>query len=170
MHSNTSVYAPSQSIAMAHGYAGGSLTNNQIAKKLRHVPGFRGAMCKDQLKRFRPASPGFYVLNLMNYNDGPGSHWVALAIRPGQSSVYVDSYGAPPPDCVVNFAATRTRPLWYSRATVQALDSEDCGAFAAYFVCQLAKNRTVDDIINKDFTSDEASNGRLVDRAFEGLR
>lgn len=143
------------------------LTNKQIDKELAGVPGFKGCLCKNQLpERFKPATPGLWVINLMD-SDGPGSHWVALEVSKVRSSCYVDSYGCPPPDIVQTFAQTAERPLWYSHAVVQDLDTEDCGAFACYFVRQMAKGRTVDNILNKDFSSDFRKNSAVVDSAMK---
>ena len=149
-------------------------TTSQIDKQLHRVKAYRGCYCKDELGRFPKRTPGFYVLNLENSVDSEGketegSHWVALMItRPGMSrpSCYCDSYGLPPPDVVLAFADAAAWPLHYSKAVIQGVSSESCGEFATYVVKQLGLGRTVNSIMNHDFSANAAENGRLVSKAW----
>lgn len=141
-------------------------SNFQIARHLRRVPSFRGVYSKDELARLGRRHGGLYVINLQNSKDGGGTHWVALMVVTSgpRHSVYADPYGAPPPDVVLKFASTPTRPLYYSTALLQGLTSGLCGAFASYFVNELAKRRPIAEIVGTDFTDSPTANGKTVMR------
>jgi len=69
------------------------LSNFDIIEKLKDVVGFRGVFSKDELDDV-PAG-GSCVVNIENFNDGSGTHWVAV-----YNNNYFDSFGLPPSDLI----------------------------------------------------------------------
>ncbi len=95
---------------------------------------YRGAFSKDRL---RITAPGMYMINLQSSNqktfegDGDGTHWTALFVMPG-FFFYYDSYGFPPPRCVIT--ATKKAGLrgLYSTTISQPQQSDLCGYYDLY--------------------------------------
>jgi len=91
-----------------------------------------GVVAKDHLNG--GVKQGGYIINLQDYNDGQGTHWVALYVEK-KNIVYFDSFGGAPPDDVLRFMK---RARGYARYRIidqiQHLDSEACGYFCLAFL------------------------------------
>lgn len=146
----------------------GTLSNVDIERivKVLHIHDFIGVFSKDQLPD--PIEKGFYIINLENaYNKKgkplPGSHWVLLNVRAGDS-VYVDPFGVEPP---VEVVKASIKPLHWNTREIQSLDSDLCGEYALMIMYQRQQGRRYEDIL-KDFYAYPKStlNRNLVDKFF----
>lgn len=136
-----------------------STSGLQLTKYLApRLPDFRGCYSKDRLPTQRLT--GSYIVNLQNFDDGDGTHWVCFVQQKNQA-VYIDSFGGPPPLAVRAFT---WGPVFYSTAVIQGINSENCGRFCAFALLMLADGRTITQIA-KCFTSDPDLNDRIVRRA-----
>jgi hypothetical protein len=98
---------------------------------------YSGCCCKDQLVDKNPT--GFYIVNMENSTDGPGSHWVLVWVH--IIPIYADPYGIYPPPEIVNFmtrAENGDRRVW-SKIDYQTLTSEECGNYCCDFANELCK-------------------------------
>jgi hypothetical protein len=103
-----------------------------------------GVVAKDHLNG--GVKQGGYIINLQDYNDGEGTHWVALYVEK-KNIVYFDSFGGAPPDDVLRFMK---RARGYARYgcidQIQHLDSEACGYFCLAFLFYMQNKQ------NEEFT------------------
>ncbi len=68
------------------------ISNFDTIDKLKAVPGFHGVYSKDDLAAIKPPSAvSSCVINIQDFNDGSGTHWVAV-----YNNNYFDSFGLPP--------------------------------------------------------------------------
>ena len=82
-----------------------------------------GVFNKDQLPRIQVGS---YYINMQDADDGPGTHWVLLKIIDKKNVFYFDSFGAPPPQEVLDFVKVS---IPYSNRIIQDIDSDKCGYY-----------------------------------------
>jgi hypothetical protein len=71
---------------------------------------------------------GSYYINMQNYDDGDGTHWIFARIFPNGEAIYFDSYGLKSPKEVENFLST-FRPYATNNRQIQSLESENCGLY-----------------------------------------
>jgi hypothetical protein len=85
-----------------------------------------GVFSKDKLpdKRFI----GSYYINMENYDDGNGTHWVFARIFPTGEAIYFDSFGIKSPTEVEAFLKP-FRPYATNNRQIQDLKSDKCGLF-----------------------------------------
>lgn len=101
------------------------LSNLDIEKEMKNVPGFQGCFVKGELEY--PLKNGSYIVNLGTYAHG--THWVAVVKTP-QQVYYYDSYGEPAFQSLVDHY-----PRYESNHTqVQPLDTSYCGQICMSFI------------------------------------
>jgi hypothetical protein len=94
-----------------------------------------GVVAKDHLNG--GVKQGGYIINLQDYNDGEGTHWVALYVEK-KNIVYFDSFGGAPPADVLRFMKRAREYARYGCIDqIQHLDSEACGFYCLAFLCYL---------------------------------
>ena len=98
------------------------LSNVEISKILKDKKDFMGVYSKDKLPK--DLKNGWYVVNMENYNDGPGTHWVCF--KSGSPFIYFDPYGISPPTDIMQVIPKK---LYYNTSQIQDLDSTACGWF-----------------------------------------
>jgi hypothetical protein len=76
---------------------------------------------------------GSYIINLQDFEDGGGTHWVACKIFPNKQAVYFDAFGMPMPLDVNQFLNPFT-PVGHSNRHIQDVKSEMCGFFCLAFI------------------------------------
>lgn len=133
-----------------------------ICKKL-NIP-LIDVVSKDELYQI-PKQNGFYIVNMQNVDDGPGTHWVAMIKRPN-ISLYFDSYGFPPAISMIDFL--RPSKIAYSSNDIQYLKSILCGYFVIAWLKYLQPFNDVkillqkyDEFINL-FSEDERKNDLIL--------
>lgn len=89
-----------------------------------------GIFSKDLLPK--QCIPGGYIINLQNHDAGHGTHWTCLAVR-GDSALYFDSFGMPPPLQVIRFVRD-DYTLVYNKQDIQNIDSGVCGSYCLAFL------------------------------------
>jgi hypothetical protein len=130
-----------------------SLSNIQIEKLVKkyNIKNFIGVYSKDRLPDKK--REGWYIINMENYDDGQGTHWVC-AKYDKVNSIYIDSFGFPPPLVVEEYFDD---PI-YNTQQVQHLKSLRCGHFCLYFIKKFNQKFTLDEILSKFSKTDLMSN------------
>jgi len=149
-----------------------SITNVQIKHYYRYNPSFGGVYSKDELKTRSPDSR-FYVVNLEDFNDGDGSHWVLVYDVHPREIYYFDSYGLFPPPEIVEFMKKsrdsfgRPKRRFWSDAQYQTVESTQCGFYVIYVINLLQKGYEFKDIIKRSFSETNLTqNERLLSLQF----
>ena len=110
----------------ASGSNDDGLSNIDLQNMARalHTSEFVGVFSKDQCPNFK-RQEGSAIVNLEPASQ-PGSHWVALGNRHGQSW-YFDSFGLDLPSVM---KARLTPPIVHLVKEIQAVQSDLCGLYA----------------------------------------
>jgi hypothetical protein len=111
---------------------------------------------------------GSYIINLQDYEDGEGTHWVACKIFENKNCCYFDPFGLPAPPDVNNFLMP-FKPIACNNRTIQDFKSIKCGyfclAFIKYFDDFDTKKKDVfeayDDFLNA-FSNNSKTNDKIV--------
>ena len=88
------------------------------------------------------------VINLDNSN-GNGTHWVALFMDKEKLN-YFDSFGLLPPQELVDLYHNKMK-IVHSTQQFQPMQNTNCGAYAVYFIREMASGTSVFDTIYKLF-------------------
>lgn len=97
------------------------------------------------------------VINLEDFADGEGTHWVCCF-----GNEYFDSFGLPPPDVVVRWMKKNGDDVFYNSSKLQKDRSILCGYFCIYYIRERTKGRDALDVL-LDFTQQPSShNENLV--------
>lgn len=126
----------------------------------------RGVFSKDRLPKHRRV--GSYYVNLEDFDDGEGSHWVMFRIFDNGKAIYFDPFGVLPPKEVQDFLLP-FKPFATSNRHIQDNKSTKCGYFCIacdyFFTYDAIKKRDVDenfdDFLNM-FSTDKLKNDRIV--------
>lgn len=90
-----------------------------------------GVFSKDMMPKERVA--GSYIINLQNYNDGDGTHWVACKIFDNGKCCYMDAFGFPLPQ-EINAFLMPFKPIACNNREIQYMKSDKCGYFCLAFI------------------------------------
>ena len=90
-----------------------------------------GVFSKNLMPNERVA--GSYIINLQDYEDGDGTHWVCCKIFPNKKCCYFDSFGMPMPK-EVNAFLTPFKPIAQNNRHIQEIKSIKCGYFCLAFI------------------------------------
>ena len=90
-----------------------------------------GVFSKNMMPKERVA--GSYIINLQDYEDGNGSHWVCCKIFDNGKCCYFDPFGMPMPIDVNKFLMP-FKPIAQSNRTIQDFKSIKCGYFCLAFI------------------------------------
>ena len=90
---------------------------------------------KDRLPDY--VSPGGYIFNLADHDDGAGTHWTGAWVE-GKQAVYFDPFGFPAPENVKRFFRTIDRQMEWSDVHVQNIQTAICGYYVLYFLWHMA--------------------------------
>lgn len=132
------------------------LSNFDIGELLKDVGTFGGVFSKDMLPETLNSNESV-VINIQDYLDGRGTHWVCVVNQPDSKDVeYFDSFGVQPSDVVVDFMKTAEKGVVYNVSQIQHVNSIMCGYYVCYFILERAKGRSMLDII-LDFKKPEAN-------------
>jgi len=122
------------------------LNNHQIEKIMKGVPNFRGVYSKDTLPD-KPNNKESFIVNLQNFFDGEGTHWVA--IYKNKNYEYFDSFGLPPPEEIITYCKGDVE---YNSIQIQKMNTDLCGYYCIYYIRNRVMGRKPIDILF-DFTT-----------------
>jgi hypothetical protein len=111
---------------------------------------------------------GSYIINMQDFEDGNGTHWIAFKIFDNGKACYFDSFGTIYPEDVGEFLKI-FKPIAWNNRQIQHPKSEMCGwfclAFIKYFNDFDTKKNDVfeayDDFLNI-FSNDAKKNDKIV--------
>lgn len=107
-----------------------ALSNFEIERFCKGLPGFRGVFCKDEFPP-RPWRIECGVVNLSPHNQ-PGTHWTAYKIR-NNVAIWFDSFGAlRPPTEFVKYC--RNRRIFFNHDSFQTGETTNCGQHCVRFL------------------------------------
>ena len=130
------------------------LSNFDIDSILKDVDNFRGVFSKDMLPQ-KILDNESVVINIQDYLDGGGTHWVCVVNQPDSADVeYFDSFGVQPSDVVVDYMTQAGKGVVYSDGHIQDVRSVMCGYYACYFIMERFKGRPMVDVL-LDFSKPE---------------
>ena len=139
----------------------------QICQALE-IP-LQGVLMKDQ---FSITSPnGIYIVNLNDSNQS-GSHWTLLIKMKNNKYLYFDSFGAPPPQTILDTLKIDPNKLQYNDQQIQDIKSQTCGYFAILFAYYYSREKTPNKTIIAfltNFTTDEKQNDKVLRKIFDKL-
>ena len=90
-----------------------------------------GVFSKNMMPNERVA--GSYIINLQDYEDGEGTHWVCCKIFSNKKCCYFDPFGMPMPVDVNKFLMP-FKPIAQSNRHIQDTKSDKCGYFCLAFI------------------------------------
>jgi hypothetical protein len=129
----------------------------------------KGVKMKDQ---FSPDTPnGIYVVNLDD-SDGPGTHWTLLIKMKGNKYLYCDSFGAPPPQTLLDSLRIDPAKLLFNDQQIQTITAKNCGYYCILFAYYYTKLKTPTKTIKaflSNFTTDEKENDKVLREIFDKL-
>jgi hypothetical protein len=126
-----------------------------------------GVFSKDMMPKERVM--GSYIINLQDYDDGNGTHWVACKIFNNKKCCYFDPFGVPAPR-EVNAFLMPFKPIASNNRTIQDLKSDKCGYFCLAFIKYFNNFNTKNDVFEAydDFLNAFSNNAKMNDKiAFE---
>jgi hypothetical protein len=125
-----------------------------------------GVYSKDRIPSQRQV--GSYIINMQDFNDGNGTHWIAFKIFDNGKACYFDSFGVIYPEDIGEFLKI-FKPIAYNNRQIQDPKSENCGRFCLAFIkyfndFDTKKNdvfEAYDDFLNV-FSNDAKKNDKIV--------
>lgn len=90
-----------------------------------------GVYSKDRIPSQRQV--GSYIINMQDFNDGNGTHWIAFKIFDNGKACYFDSFGVIYPEDIGEFLKI-FKPIAYNNRQIQDPKSEMCGWFCLLFI------------------------------------
>ena len=136
----------------------------KICKKLK-INNFRGVFSKDMLPLIMKGYESV-VINIQDYLDGGGTHWVCVYNSPHNKDVlYFDSFGMKPSDVVIKYMKTAGKGVVYNSGHIQNMNSIMCGYWCIYVINELYNGRSFIDIL-MDFDFNGSKENEKVIRKF----
>ena len=115
--------------------------------------------------------PHNHKLGLFIYTLEPsymsGSHWVATYVRDRVIN-YVDSFGMPPFQEIVNHAKEKNLTLLHQNQQIQNLYTTTCGYFCLYFLNEMHKGKSYFALLQV-FSFDTDKNEKFIEKYFAAL-
>lgn len=107
------------------------LSSKEIEDMLHklHIQNFNGVYSKDKLPKEK--QKGFYIINMQDFNDGDGTHWVTYYHNTPLCS-YSDSFGIIPPLDIIEYS--KPNNLIYTTKQIQNENSTCCGYYCIAFI------------------------------------
>jgi len=133
------------------------LSNINITEilKIHNIP-HNGVYSKDKLPN--KIKSGWYIVNMQNYNDGNGTHWVAFQNNE-KECFYYDSFGVYPPLEILEKVKNN---LLYSTKEIQNEYSTCCGWFCICCIVYNHYNKNNYEDFLKLFSKNTALNDSIL--------
>jgi len=116
-------------------------TNAELDAALKNLPGYRGAVGVDKLGQALKSGESM-IINLQESTEA-GSHWVCASRQAPGFALYLDPYGAPPDNRVLNWLRRSGAMPLFSNTQYQSDRSDLCGWYCAFWLTELDKNSDV---------------------------
>lgn len=139
----------------------------KIVKKLKFY-NFRGVFSKDMLPT-RMKRNESTIINIQDYLDGGGTHWVCTYNSPYREDViYFDSFGMRPSDVVIKYMKTANKGVVYNSGHIQNMNSVMCGYWCIFVIHELLNGRSfIDILMDFDFNGSNANEEKIIEFARE---
>jgi hypothetical protein len=141
------------------------IDNNDIDFHYKDNKFYGGWFNKNELPTIKKK---FYIINLQNSNEGPGTHWTLVYNVLPKYCLYFDPFGILPPPLVEKFMKKSKKICIYNDCVLQANKSNACGFFCFYVIDMLQKKRLFTNIIMEFLTFDTIANEKLLNMEYEG--
>lgn len=129
---------------------------------LHDVVNCRRTFSKDTLPQM-PKNDESLIVNLQDYFDGGGTHWVAIYNDPNKKDVeYFDSFGMRPPDIVYQYMLKTGKGNVYNSSMLQDIKSILCGYYCVYFIIERSQGRPIQSIMLDFSQTPSSGNERIV--------
>ena len=112
-----------------------------------------------------------YIVNLDD-SEGVGTHWISMIKMKNNKYLYFDSFGAPPPQTILDTLKIDPNKLQYNDQQIQDIKSQTCGYFAILFAYYYSREKTPNKTIIAfltNFTTDEKQNDKVLRKIFDKL-
>lgn len=139
------------------------LSNVDIERYLARYRNFGGVIMKDEITN--KSYDKLWIVNLESTWQGDGTHWTLVYPTSTNSLTFIDPFGCPPPDAVVQWMKRSNRQCFYSTVDLQSLNASSCGYWTIYIVMQLERGRSVNEIMSV-FSSHVRENESLLRKYF----
>ena len=123
------------------------LTSDDINTVGRTLPHYAG--CTSQHRLDTIGWRGKWCV--VNLDDESGTHWCGLYDVNPSYTLWVDSYGAPPPLTVRRAMQSTGKACLYNSHELQGWSSEACGYFQLAYMAELLKGRSPTTISLEDY-------------------
>ena len=130
--------------------------------KYLKIKNFQGVVSRDKI--INCINEGFYVVNLDD-STGPGTHWVAMCIKPGIIE-YFDSFVLNCPEEVINLSDILGINYLYNSSQYQDFISVLCGYYCIYWINEIYKGKSYYDVIKVFDITDTNYNEQLIKNYF----
>jgi hypothetical protein len=141
-----------------------SLSNYDFDKYFQGNRYYAGTFCKNELPKHMESK--FYIINMDNSTDPRnGTHWMMLYNVLPDHIIYVDPFGAFPPNEVLKFMHRSKKIMMYSLRDIQNTKSNLCGWICLYVANELLNGYDITTIL-KRFSSNTVNNEKLIRNYF----
>ena len=123
-----------------------------LEKVVKRNTNLLGVLASDQLPRIIVATPAMAVINTQP-STMAGAHWLAVYIDEARNGYFFDSFGHSPayvgfPHDIIRFLKLNCLNVQYSKRQVQENMTSTCGHHCVYFLCQIQKRFSYQDVMN----------------------
>jgi len=89
------------------------------------------------------------IINLENYFEGGGTHWVCIYNDPKSNDIeYFDSFGLTPPGIILKYLkSSNKKGVTYNSSEIQNLNSFMCGYYCCYYIMERFNGRKPIDLL-----------------------
>ena len=138
------------------------LSNDQMDAYLKSYPNYGGS---HSCRRLPKIENKVYVVNMDINPKGEGTHWTVVSNLDSNKVIYFDPFGLPPNTYTDKWARSSNKPLFYSNADYQNLDSHACGYYCTEIAKELLQGKSMENAI-KVFTNNTIKNERTLEHIF----
>ena len=96
------------------------------------------------------------------------SHWVATYVKNGIIN-YFDSFAMPPFQEIVNHARKENLTLSHQNNQVQNITTTTCGYFCLYFLNEMHKGNSYNDVFKLFNIHDTTDNEKFIEQYFKNI-
>lgn len=117
---------------------------------IRH-PQYHECITKDELNSMKPKQI-FCIINSKDSGESSANaHWFMIYLIDPNYAIIFDSYGALPPDCVINYVKKVANKyhleIIRQNSQLQTLGSNSCGYWCIYIILKLLQGETLQQAI-----------------------
>lgn len=129
-----------------------------------NIRGFKGAFARDRVPVLKI---GESCVQNLGDSTSKGTHWTVF-LREPKRYVYADSFGVCGPEAIKK--QVKGKKCVYLNSQVQDMQSTSCGWFCLYFLIELSKGRSFEQIVYDFDIHDLGKNERLLEAYFRKMK